>query len=122
MRTRILKNFADLPKEFQEDFDSLWQLPEEQRFALIPRVFELSKAATSKESEELIGEIASEIGEDTPTLLRVVKLLNYISGLWNPLWDKPEAFLKDIAELKLIPPEKAEEAKKFLLAFLSKTI
>jgi len=119
MRTNIFRSFTNLSKEFREDFDILWQLPEEQRLALIPRVFAISKAVTSTEIQELMEKTISEIGGDIPKLLRVLGLLRYISSEWNPLWDTPENFFQDIAELKLIPPEKAEEGKTFLLELLN---
>jgi hypothetical protein len=119
MRTSIFTSFTQLPKEFREDFNTLWNLPAAQRTALIPYVSEISKIELSKEREELMNKAVSEIGGDIPDLLRVLKLLHFISSEWNPFWDTPENFLKDIGELKLIPSEKAQESKSFLLEFLS---
>jgi hypothetical protein len=119
MRTSIFNKFADLPKEFLEDFDILWKLPKEQRNSLIPNVSRIYKAETAGQTKLQRDKAVTEIGGDPTNLLKVLKLLNYIYREWNPIYDTPENFLKDLAELKLIPPDRAEDAKEFLLDFLS---
>ena len=118
MRTNIFRSFTSLDKDFREYFDTLWQLSEEQRLALIPRFFAISKAETSVEIQELTEKAVSEIEGDIPKLLKALDALRYILRNWDPRFDTPENFFQDINELKLIPPDKAEEGKTFLLALL----
>ena len=119
MRTRIFNSFADLPKEFIEDFNILWNLPENKRFSLIPHVINLRKTETTIDKKNLLDKIFTEIGENTPDILRVLKLLEFIYIQWDPTRDNPENFLRDINELELIPSNKADEGERFLLNFFN---
>ena len=116
MRTSIFMNFANRPKEFREDFETLWSLPDEDRAALIPYVSQLSKAETTGEGKAITDKAVSEIGGQSAVLLRSLKLLEYISDEWNPSADTPENFLRDLTELGLVPSTKA---RKFLFDLLT---
>ena len=119
MRTGIFNSFADLPREFKEDFEGLWSLPEKQRSALVPYVSQLAKAETTGDTKRIIDAAISQIGGDAPTVLRSLKVLNFISKQWDPINDTPEDFLRDLNELSLIPSEQVDEAKRFLLDLLA---
>ena len=119
MRTSIFTSFPDLPKDFKEDFERLWALPEEQRSALIQYVTELARAETIGDTKRITDRASNEIGGDIPDVLRSLKLLRFISRQWNPVNDTPENFLRDLSELALVPSDRLDEAKRFLLDFLS---
>lgn len=119
MRTSIFNKFADLPQEFRDDFATLWDLPEQQRTRLTAYVSELFKAGTTGQCKKITDRAVSEIGGPAPPILRLLKLLQFISQEWNPMNDTPEDFLRDLGELALVPSEKAAEGHRFLLDFLS---
>lgn len=119
MRTSIFTEFANLSNEFRDDFKVLWEIPEKDRAELVRYVSELSRAETKGQAEKLMDRAVTEIGGNSANLLRAVRLLNFISEEWNPVLDTPENFLRDLAELEFVPPSRAEEAKDFLLDFLT---
>lgn len=117
MRTSIFNKFADLEKEFSEDIKILWNLPEEQRVALIPKVDLLFKSRTSGDMKKIMDQAVSEIDGKTVELLRCLKLLHFIFREWNPISDTPDDFIKDLNELNLLPDKGIENAEGFLLDF-----
>jgi len=119
MRTDIFTAFADLPEEFSNDFNLLWELSSETRHALIPYIPQMHKAETLDEKKKIIEEITVQIKEDFPKLSRVMRLLSFLYKQWDPIEDTPESFLNDLEELSLIPADKAESGKEFLLNFLN---
>ena len=119
MRTSIFTKFPDLSKDFREDFAVVWNLPENQRLALIPYVLESLKTKTTGERKEVVEKAVYEIGGKAPDLLRAMKSLVFLSREWDPTQDTPENLLKDLGELALIPSERAQEGKRFLLDFLN---
>ena len=119
MRTSIFNNFADLPKEFREDFHRLWQMPKQVRLKLISHVASVAKARTSSE-RKLATDAATQGTKQSPAdLLRVLKLLLYVYEAWNPIHDTSESFQRDLIDLGLVPEGKTGEAKLFLADFLA---
>ncbi len=118
MRTSIFNNFANMPKEFREDFEILWELPEEIRTGLIAHVPKMSNSRTTRQKKIAMDDAIKEVGGSPDKVLRALKILEFIYDEWNPFVDTTASFLKDLGELALIPVEKAEEAKTFLLEFL----
>lgn len=114
MATSIFTLFADLSKEFPNDFALLWNLTKEQRNLLLKYLSEISKVEVSDKAEELMAKAVLEVGGNSPDVLRALKSLLFISNEWNPIKDKGEDFIKDFAALKLIPIEKEKEALEFL--------
>ncbi len=102
-----------------EDIAVLWKLPPEQRNALIPHVSRIFRTRQVGHHEMALDSAVSEVGGDARDLLKALKLLLHIHGEWNPYRDSAEDFLRDLADLKIIPDEKGEEAKLFLLDFLA---
>ncbi len=119
MRTSIFNNFANMPKEFREDFQILWDLPSEKRNKLISKVVEIYKTDISGEHQELLEKAVFEIEGNAPNLLRALKLLLFIYSAWNPIKDEPAEFLKDLIELQLLPSSEIDEASDFLLDFFT---
>lgn len=119
MRTSIFSNFTDLSKEFRDDFDVLWQLPAEARKGLIPQIPKVVKTRTTGEQKSATNAAVEESGANPADVFRAIRILLYIYSEWNPLHDTPQTFLTDLGELQLVPQEKAEEAKSFLLDFLA---
>lgn len=97
----------------------LWQLQTEVRKGLIPHIQKVVKAQTVREREAATDAAVKELGANPVEVLRAIKLLRYIYSEWNPVHDTLQTFLTDLSELQFIPQEKAEEAKSFLLDFLS---
>jgi hypothetical protein len=118
MRTSIFNKYADLPKEFREDLETLWSLPRKDRDALIPHVSAIYRTSTVGEKKVAMDKAVTGIGGNAAHLLRALKFLLYVHGEWNPVLDTPEGFIKDLAELRLIPSAKAKEAKEFFVDFL----
>ncbi len=119
MRTSIFTKYAKLKNEFKEDIQFLWNLPNEQRKAIIPFIKELYKAETEVEWETAVERALSEIEGSSEENLRMINILIYIYREWNPISDTPSNFLKDLEELHLIPEEKKEDVKSYLLEFFS---
>ena len=117
MRTSIFSQFANLRKDFSEDFSTLWELPDKHRLALIGYVSQIAKTTTTDDKKKLMEAAALDIGGDIPNLLRSMQVLTFVSSQWDPMHDTPENFLKDLEELELIPEEKSDEARKFLQGF-----
>ena len=117
MRTSIFNSFADLPQEFKDNFITLWDLKEKQRSALIPFAAQLAKAETTSDTKRVTDKAITEIGGNAPDVLTALKLLYFISKQWNPINDTPENFIRDLSELSLIPTDRMDEAKRFLLDF-----
>ncbi len=120
MRTSIFNNFASLDKSFEKDFKILWSLPEKQRNALIPWVIKIQKERTTGKKDGEREKAIKVIDGVSNNILIGLKLLGFIYHEWNPTQDTPENFLKDLGDLSLIPPKKVDEAKNFLLEFLSR--
>lgn len=120
MRTSIFNKFASLSESFEKDFKILWSLPEKRRNALIPWVIKIQKVRTSGKKDVEREKAIKEIGGIPNKILIGLQLLSYIYHEWNPTKDTPEKFLKDLSDLSLIPPKKVNEAKNFLLEFLSR--
>jgi len=119
MRTSIFTKYAKLRKEFKEDIQFLWTLPNDQRKAIIPFINELYKAETSSEWEIAVERALSEIEGSSEENLRMINILIYIYKEWNPTSDTPSNFLKDLDELHLIHEDKREDVESFLLEFFS---
>ena len=119
MRTSIFNNFADLPKEFREDVQRLWQMPKQVRLKLISHAANVAKARTSNDRKLATDEATQGTKQSPADLLKVLKLLLYVYEAWNPIRDSPESFQKDLADLGLIPVKKKAECKLFLDNFLA---
>lgn len=119
MRTQLFNNYADLPKEFREDLQALWSLSAQQRKALVPHVGTLAKVEIVGRFQAALDSAVSEIGGDSPSLLRALKVVLFIFKSWNPVNDTAEGFLRDLGELGLIPEEHRDEVTAFLLDFLA---
>ncbi len=121
MRTAIFNQFADLPKEFRDDFPLLWEeVTEEQGTALLSDIPGIYKTQTTGEQKKATDEAVSrisELGGNAANILRVIKLLLFIYRQWNPVSDTASDFLKDLKELGLLP-EDEESASVFLTKFL----
>jgi len=119
VRTSIFNSFADLKKEFHEDFDVLWRLTPESRSFLLPAMSRLAKCRTTGDKKAQIDRVVSEAGGNAGEVLSAVKILRYIYQEWNPIRDTSESFALDLADLGLMPEEKNHEAREFLEKFLS---
>lgn len=121
MRTAIFNQFADLPKEFRDDFQLLWkEVTEEQRTALLSNISGIYKTQTAGEQKIATDEAVSritELGGDAANILRVIKVLLFVYRQWNPACDTASDFLKDLKELGLLPKDE-ESASEFFAKFL----
>ena len=121
MRTAIFNQFADLPKEFQDDFRLLREeVTEKQRTALLSHIPAIYKTPTAGEEKIATDEAVSrvtELGGDAANILRVIKVLLFVYRQWNPVRDTASDFLKDLKELGLLP-EGEESASVFFTEFL----
>ena len=119
MRTRIFNNFANYSKDFRDDFAVLWRLPEQVLMGLVPLIPRLAKTRTVGEKKVAMDNAVAELGGSPADVLNALNLLLFIYGQWNPIRDTAESFLKDLGDLSLVPEEKVELAKPFLIEFLS---
>jgi hypothetical protein len=119
MRTNIFNKFAQLSKEFCEHIELLWELTSEQRKAIIPHVSLVYRTQTIGEKEAATEDAVKSIGGNAANILKLLTLLLYVYGEWNPIFDTPEDFVRDLRDLGLIPEDKAEAAGDFWIEFLS---
>jgi len=119
VRTAIFNKFASLSEDFRKDFDLLWEVPEEQREKLLPWVPQIYRTEVVGKEKMLLDKAVTETGGDASKLLRVLGLLLFIHGQWDPVKDRAEAFMRDLGDLGLLPENRQEEANKFLLEFLA---
>ena len=119
MRSSIFNKFAGLPKEFQEDLSVLWKLPQQVRMGLIAHIPKIAKARTSGQKKIAMDEAVEELEGNSADVLKCLRLMGFIYEEWSPIYDTAASFLKDLADLYLIPEEKVEEAKDFLIEFLA---
>lgn len=119
MRTSIFTKYARLKKEFKEDIQFLWNLPNDQRKAIIPYLNKLYKAETDAEWEIAVERALSGIEGSSEENLRMIHILIYIYREWNPISDTPSNFLRDLEELHLIQEENRKDVESFLLEFFS---
>ena len=119
MRTTIFNDFAGMHERFKEDFDTLWGLSAEQRHALIPHVSRIFQTRQVGQHKIATDAAVSDIGGESGDILKALSILLYIHREWRPYRDTSEDFLRDLAELRIIPEEKTEEASLFLRDFLA---
>lgn len=119
MRTAIFNKFTDLSEDFQKDFDLLWEVPLDQKQKLLPWVPRIYRTEIVGKQKLLLDRAVTEAGGEASKLLRVLRLLLYIHGQWDPVKDTAESFVRDLKDLALMPSDKQEEANTFLLEFLA---
>lgn len=119
MRTLIFKKYANLPKDFLEDFKVIWDLSSKQRKEIIPGISQIYKTNTNAEADEIKTKLVESVDGDPKTLLKAIKALLFLYRSWNPLHDTAEGFLDDLDTLSLIPSKNKEAATSFVLEFFS---
>lgn len=117
-RTSLFGSFADLPKEFQEDFLAVWKIEPKHRLELIPHIVQIYQAETTGGARSALEDAATGIPGDKQVLLRALKALYFVYKTWDILLDSPDQFLADLVDLGLLPSDSDPSAKHFLVEFL----
>jgi len=119
MRSKIFTDSQKRKPQFKENLDLLWSLPQKRKMQFIPYIPLIVHTLTTVDSDRCIEKINEKLKGNTEENLKIISLLCDIYEQWHPAKDTPANFIKDMEELNLFPKTKSDEAKTFMLEFLS---